>query len=317
MDCVICRYGELALKGKNRYLFEQKLLDNIHDCLVKNRLQGVVKKVRGRIFVFTSNKRALECLQRVFGLVSISPAVICPADPGDILDKTVEYVENIYRPVGLYGNDSRNMIKFRVTTRRVNKCFPKTSNEMDVLLGDAIVKKFDFKVDLKNYDLNIGVEIHQDAFIFHEVLPCHGGLPLGMSGKVACLIGDDAGIASAWLMMRRGCDVFALILQDRAENQTDIIGPLYGYSYGSEIQSEVLHGEMGSQGLAGKISELVVEKSCKALVVGDTLERFDPAVFANVRIPVLTPLIAYSEQQIEALVSKINNGHGSTIYNKG
>jgi len=284
MDCIICRYGELALKGKNRHMFEQRLVDNIRDCLEKNSIDGDIKKVRGRIFVFTSDQDAIKSLRDVFGLTSISPSVVSTAEPEMIRDEVVKYVRNTV--------DVSRKITFRITTKRTDKDFPKTSNETDIMLGDAIANEFGFDVNLKNHDLNVGVEIHNKAFIFHEKLPCHGGLPLGITGKVACLIEDDAGAAAAWLMMKRGCNILAL-----ARKKIDI-GYLSKYSYGSEIQLKTITD-------IEKADQVMTDNDCKALVVGETLESFDPAAYSSIERPVLTPIIAYTEEQITGLVEKI------------
>jgi thiamine biosynthesis protein ThiI len=290
MDCVICRYGELALKGKNRHLFENRLVDNINDCLEKNSITADVQKVRGRIFVFTDDNASLTCLKNVFGLVSLSSAVVIDNVPQAIQEKVIDYVKKI--------KESETINTFRITTKRPNKEFPKKSNEMDILLGDAVNEEFGFKVKLKNPDLNIGVEIHDKTFIFHEKIPGFGGLPLGITGKVVCLIEKEKDLAAAWLMMKRGCAAFPVSIQDIDKCVDTDISLLKKFSYGSEIK-------------LNKIKELIdinsfaEENKCKAVVIGDTLEEFDPERYNDMKQLILTPLIAYNEKNLSDLLVRI------------
>ena len=189
MDCVICRYGEIALKGKNRGLFEKRLVRNIKVCLERNSILADVKQVRGRIFIFTAEPEALKHLKQVFGLVSISPAVVCDSTPDDIEQAVLDYVRDIVKQSAPE--------TFRISSKRIDKRFSKSSGDMDNLLGAAVGEMFGLKAKMKGADIDVGVEIHGSTFIFHEVLPCHGGLPLGISGNVACLIEKDQDLAAA------------------------------------------------------------------------------------------------------------------------
>lgn len=284
MDCVICRYGELALKGKNRHIFEDRLVNNIHICLAKHDISADTKKIRGRIFIFTSDEKALSALKNIFGLVSISPAIVSENLP-QIIEKTViDYVDDIIQ--------SKKINTFRISTRRANKVFLKSSNEMDIFLGNAIGDRFKLKAQMKDPDINIGVEIHDKTFIFHEMISCYGGLPLGSSGTVACLIEGDAGAAAAWLMMKRGCKI--IVLTRKKIN----IDNLTKFSYGLDIKPVMIDK-------FEELNQLMENNSYKALVVGDTLEGFDPEKYKEIEKPVLTPIIAYTEEQVNDLIEKI------------
>ncbi|NQU78869.1 hypothetical protein HQ545_03810 [Candidatus Woesearchaeota archaeon] len=268
MDCIICRYGELALKGKNRDRFEDRLVINIKACLADNDISGEVVKVRGRVFVYTKEVSALDHLRRVFGLVSISPAIVSNNDIGSIEKNVLDYVGEIVK--------KDNPSKFRVSTHRVNKKFPKKSNEIDILLGDNICTKFNLKVNLKNYDLDVGVEIHNRAFIFSEKIYCFGGLPLGMGGKVVCMIRNVNDVLAAWFFMRRGCCVSLFGDFDHSI--------LSRFSYGYKIRI---------------ITSLKDASDCTALVVGDLLGDFNPDNYKEYGLTVLTPLIGFDKQMFD------------------
>ncbi|MBW2972349.1 hypothetical protein KY359_04905 [Candidatus Woesearchaeota archaeon] len=284
IDCVICRYGELALKGKNRSLFENRLVSNIRDCLKKKGIDADVRKIRGRIFVHTTNKAATRCLKNIFGLVSLSPAVVSKSLPKSIEQKLIDYVKEV---------TSKNVFHtFRITTRRGDKSFSKTSNEMNVLLGDAVPENLGMNVDLVKPDLNLGVEIYDNTYIFHETIQCFGGLPVGMSGRVACIVKKESDLAAAWLMMKRGCEAFILLF-DNID-----LSLLTAYSYGSEIKSSRIDSLIDINGFAE-------ENECIAVVTGDRLEEFDPESYKDINIPLLTPLIAYNEKMLSDLTVRI------------
>jgi thiamine biosynthesis protein ThiI len=201
----MCRYGELALKGKNRAIFENKLVDNLRNSLKSKSIKAMIEKVRGRIFIYTEDTKAIDVIKNNFGLISISPCITCKSTPEDIKSAVMEYSDRaimMLRPK-----------TFRMTTKRIDKSFPKKSNEMDILLGDSVDDSLE--VDLKNPDLNIGVEIHDKTFIFHERISCYGGLPLGITGNVAVLMEDDKSIAAAWLLMKRGCTILPFVLKEK------------------------------------------------------------------------------------------------------
>ena len=284
MDCVICRYGEIALKGKNRAVFENQLISNVQDCLKKNGVKAEIKKIRGRILVLTDNKDSLSALPRVFGLVSISPAVVSENLPQAIEKKVIAYASEI--------KDINKLKTFRITTNRPNKDFPKTSQEMDILLGDAVGDKFNLKAKMKDPDLNIGVEIQDRTYIFHEKISCFGGLPVGVTGRVACIVEDDAGLLAAWLMLRRGCIVFPL---GRKKKDID---PLVKFSYGTSIQFNLIRELM-------EINDFVEKNDCLAVVSGSSIEDFEPDRYKDIKVPVLTPLIGYTEGMIDKQLETI------------
>ena len=180
---IIVRYAEIALKGNNRMDFENQLIDNLKSFYPGTK----VKRVNARILVFTEND---EKMKLVFGISSYSNAVEC--------DGTVESIENKLTEL------CKNMKgKFRVSGSRITKTFPMNSQEIGVTFGSFVNELTGMKVDLKNYDHDIGIEIiHDKALIYLNRTEGLGGLPVGVSGKIDV---DDE--KSAFLMMKRGCEV--------------------------------------------------------------------------------------------------------------
>ena len=117
---VVLRFGELFLKGKNRYLFEDMLEANVRTALRGFEDVQVLKK-HGRIFVLgDSGDDLVRRLKEVFGIASISPAVFCNKDLDEMAAAALDLAKN--RPPGVES--------FRISARRSDKGFEKTSAEI-------------------------------------------------------------------------------------------------------------------------------------------------------------------------------------------
>jgi len=201
---ILVRYGEIALKGKNRGQFEQQLLRNlkaaIRDC------QSEVVRLYGR-FMITGPEEKLEIiidrLRKVFGVVSISSVRESELDLEQIKDLASKALSSL----------PSNSNTFKVETRRSNKKFPYTSPELNRMLGTHLQKHFpELTVDLKQPSFVLSVEIgYSKAFIYLDKLTGPGGLPVGTSGRSLLLLsgGIDSPVAG-WLAMKRGLALEAL-----------------------------------------------------------------------------------------------------------
>ncbi|MBT5273008.1 hypothetical protein HN695_07310 [Candidatus Woesearchaeota archaeon] len=196
--CII-RYGELALKGQNRAIFERKLVYNLKKCLKLHSLPFLAfNRLRGRIFLtFCGKNIDYAILANVFGVASISFAIESRLED---LEKNTDL---------LLKNKKFNT--FRVTSRRVDKSLSIKSNELDIKLGSYVVENYKKKVSLTNFDLNIGVEaINKKLYVFLDKLPAPGGLPYGIEGTTFAVVKNEQDLLAALLMMKRGCEVIFL-----------------------------------------------------------------------------------------------------------
>ncbi|MFC1800761.1 THUMP domain-containing protein, partial [Nanoarchaeota archaeon] len=186
---IIIRYSEIGLKGKNRFFFEKKLVSNIKYCLKQNNIEfSKVTKPRGRIMVHTD--KTCQMLKNVFGISSVS--------------HTKEFLTYDDLKQSLPTIPSKN--SFRVSTQRLDKNFKMTSQEVNRELGALIQEKTNAKVDLKNADITVGIEIIENQFyLYTKTIAGYGGLPLGTEGKVYVLVEDETSLLAAWLVMKRGC----------------------------------------------------------------------------------------------------------------
>ncbi len=204
---ILVRYGEIALKGKNRHEFEDLLRDRIRSAVQEAASPGArVEKAYGRIFVHLpvgDPGPVAARLQRVFGVVSLSPAQSVPATLEDVTTAAVAAMEHT-----LAGRSIEPAsVAFRVTANRADKQFPLASMDLAMQLGGALLDRFpQLKVSLKAFDVEVSVEIRDGrGYVFLETLPGPGGLPYGASGRGCLLLsgGIDSPVAG-WMVMKRG-----------------------------------------------------------------------------------------------------------------
>jgi thiamine biosynthesis protein ThiI len=196
---VLVHYHEIALKGRNRPFFIERLADNLRRAV--SDLHGTVRAHAGRLSVQAPDEAPWETLRErigsVFGVANFSRTGEVPADLTALKAAAVDAVRG------------RSFGSFRVTTRRSDKAFPKTSAEIDREVGGAIQSATAVRVDLQHPELTVFVEVLKDRIFYHlEKLPGPGGFPVGSSGRVAALLsgGIDSPVA-AWRLMKRGCRV--------------------------------------------------------------------------------------------------------------
>ena len=282
-DTIIVRYSEIGLKGQNRPLFEKKLMENIRDCLKKNGISGTASRAAGRIIVKTGDKAALNCLVRVFGIHSLSPA------------KTVSVTGLEKEASALAQEVLTNGKSFAVRAKRLKKV-GKPSTELNNELGRVIVASTGARVDLGNPGVVFGIELFGDkAFLFTETIKGFGGLPVGIEGNVRCLMENENSLLACLLAMKRGCAVSLMILPGYGRAQTSLIEtqtPLIEkFAYGFKVESKIINdfSEIGDAAI---------------VVVGQTLEDFREL---DIKASVLRPLIAYDKTKIRETLRRFED----------
>jgi len=198
-DYILVRYGEIALKGKNRYRFEDRLVQNIRNVL--RDLNNVkATKSFGRIFIQLNGESADEVINRlkkVFGLISFSPVKKTTLDLEEIKKVSLELTQQL----------EPKPLTFKVETKRPNKQFPLKSPEVtDEVGAHILINTQDIKVDVHNPDAIIKIEIREEgAYIFSKTIYGIGGMPAESSGRALLLLsgGIDSPVA-AWYAMKRG-----------------------------------------------------------------------------------------------------------------
>lgn len=271
-EVIVVRYGELSLKGQNRGFFERQLVTNLKKTLQRYVLDStpLIKHVRGRIFIYGLSPSHAHFLQLVFGIVSYSPA----------LEVSIDQIYSAMNPF----LSNKHFSTFRVSVDRLDKSLTKTSPEWERELGAYIVKEFNTKVSLKNFDLEVTVEFFdKKCYLFTERYPCLGGLPVGVGGRVAVLLENEASLAAAWLMLKRGCEII-----------------LFGKCHGLDVLQRYCPSEL--KYISSSDLNLLKTLDVEAVVVNDTLNYIRKLDYEGL---VLRPLIGYTDQEIHALLERI------------
>ncbi len=193
----IVRYGEIALKGKNRDYFLHKLTFNIKRQMGGIHADTSIKK--GRIFVKVTEEdagRAGSVLAGVFGIVGFAPVVQVKKEMREIGNAAVNLARELL-PLGK---------KFKIEARRTDKSFPLNSYGIACALGDLLREQLPgLTVSLYDPDWILNIEIRESAYLYGPGSRGPGGLPVGSSGRGLLLLsGGIDSPAAGYLMAKRG-----------------------------------------------------------------------------------------------------------------
>ncbi len=326
---IMVRYGEIALKGKNRGQFEQQLQRNLK-AVVKD-LSGEVERLHGRFMVTgpaENRDQMLEALSRVFGVVSVSPVTEAALDIDEIKKAAAAAVAKI----------APGQQSFKVSSRRANKRFAYDSPELNQLIGAHLLESFpELTVDLHNPGFKLTLEIgFSSAYLFLEQHPGPGGLPVGITGRGLLLLsGGIDSPAAGWMAMKRGLGIEALHFHSfpftsrhSQQKAVDLSRKLARYAGKvalhmisvTEIQKELRSkcpedlGVILLRRMMLRLSErLSQERKLQVLVTGEnlgqvasqTLESID-VISQATQMLILRPLITYDKSDIIKVAQKID-----------
>jgi len=331
VSLILVRYGEIGLKGHNRNWFIKRLRQNIKACLREQAVSGRVWSEGQRVYIELDGLSAvLPALQRVFGIVSLSPVEVVRPD----IESMEQAALALARRVGLGPEMS-----YHIAARRSDKSFPYISPEINRLIGGFVQEHTGARVDLSDEaDLIIGIEVQPNrALVYGEVIPGPGGLPLGTQGRAIALIsgGIDSPVA-AWLMMRRGCGIIPLHFSQTQEGTArvlELIEQLARWSYGWHLRPIVVsHQEvfgpvyqrlsyLGAERwscifckrvMVATAARLCEEHKAQAIVTGDNLGQVASQTLDNLEAisygcpkPILRPLLGYDKIETMNLARRI------------
>ena len=325
MPYALVHYHELALKGRNRGFFEQRLVHHLRSSL-KDLSHIQVEALPGRIRVTFSEERSVDAiraqLSRTFGVVNFSFARSVPVD---------HFSPDLTKLKNAIGRDisAHPFQTFRVTTKRAEKRFPKTSVDIDREVGAYLCEQSGKRVNLSHPDLTVFIEVlKKELYYSFKREPGPGGLPTGTGGKVICLLsgGIDSPVA-AYRMMKRGCKVVFVHFHGRPylsraseEKVRDLAALLTSYQLYSrlylvpfgEIQRQIVLKAPGPirvvlyRRMMMRISEAFAEReNAWALVTGDSLGQVASQTPENLGVvaevtslPILRPLIGMDKIEI-------------------
>ena len=329
----LIKYGEIGIKGKNRYMFEDALVRQIRFALRGVDGTFLVHKCHGRVYVDCEGEydyeETVESLKRVFGIVGICPVVrVAVAEIGQLKKDVVSYMEQMYPDKDL---------TFKVEARRANKRYPMNSMEINCELGEAILEAFpETKVDVHDPDVKLNVEIREEVYIYSEIIPGPGGMPVGTNGSAMLLLsgGIDSPVAG-YMIAKRGVELEAVYFHappytsERAKEKVVDLARLVS-KYAGPIKLHVVnftdiqlyiyekcpHEELTiiMRRYMMRIAEQFAKKDgCLGLITGESIGQVASqtmqslaATNAVCTLPVYRPLIGFDKREIVEISEKID-----------
>jgi len=295
---IIVRYGEIALKGNaTRRHFENYLINNIKKALNTKKILFNIKREWGRIYIHTDQiKKSIDVLQKIFGIVSMSPAIQTQSD----MDSMSSLAVSISKEVLSEGKT------FAIRTTREGK-HEYTSQDVSVKIGSDIVELTKAGVNLTKPDFKLFIEVRREnAYIFTEKIHGTGGLPLGTQGRILALIDNLESILAAWQLMRRGCRI---VFVNVNESNTDILN-LFIDNWFAESDVSMIDPDESS--LYETLDKIAAERNCDAVVTGHvTYKDFQKELSEimlmkkHINLPILHPLISMEKEDINKKCKEI------------
>lgn len=346
-NSIIVKYGEIGIKGKNRYIFENKLIKNI-----KNMLKPIDKfnvyKEYGRVYVDLGDyeyDEVCEEVKKVFGVVGVCPAV-------KVLRNNEEDVEAAYKKLKetallvLEEKIASGAKSFKVESRRGDKSFRLTSQDMSIDIGGFLLSNVGdkIKVDINNPEARIKCELRENnVVVYTDTVPGYGGLPIGTNGKAMSLLsgGIDSPVAT-WMVAKRGMEVEAVHFhtypftseksQEKVKDLARILAKYVGKVRLHKVNILEIQKAVGlncrdeemtiiSRRFMMRIAQKLAEqRNCDALITGESIGQVASQTIqgltctnASVSLPVFRPLIAMDKTEIIDIAKKIDTFETSII----
>ena len=336
----LIKYGEIGIKGKNRFIFENALRDQILFALKDIEGNFRVTKEQGRLYVETEGEfdyeETIDALTRVFGITAICPVKLVDVFDWDNLCKeTASYVEQVH---------GRNPFTFKVEAKRADKNYPISSPEICAKMGEYLLGQFDnMKVDVHKPDVSLHLEIRGRAYIYSTIIPGPGGMPVGSNGKAMLLLsgGIDSPVAG-YMIAKRGVTIEATYFHappytsDRAKQKVVDLAKIVSRYTGpiklniinfTDIQLYIYekcpHDELTiiMRRYMMRIAESIAKESgCLGLITGESIGQVASQTMQSLAstnevcdLPVYRPLIAFDKNDIIAISEKIDTYETSIL----
>ena len=338
-NILIVKYGEIGVKGKNRYIFENKLIKNVKNILKPIGKFNVYKEY-GRIYVDLDGydyEEVVEEVKKVFGIVGVCPAVRAEKDYNLLKELALKMLEE---------KIEQGYKSFKVDSRRGDKDFKLTSQEMSLDIGGYLVSQVKDKiaVDVRNPEVKIHCELRQNhVMVYSDTIPGYGGLPLGTNGRAMSLLsgGIDSPVAS-WMVAKRGMELECIHFhsypftseksQEKVRDLAQILAKYCGRVRLHKVNMLEIQKSIGlnckdeemtiiSRRFMMRIAERVAEsRHCDALVTGESIGQVASQTIqgltctnASVKMPVFRPLIAMDKTEIIEVAQKIGTFETSIL----
>ena len=330
-NILIVKYGEIGVKGKNRYLFENKLIKNIKNMLKPLGEYNVYKEY-GRIYVDVNDdnyEEVMEEVRKVFGIVGVCPGIMAEKDYDVLKETALKLIEQ---------KIEEGAKTFKVESRRGDKSLPLTSQEMSIDIGGYILSnvKDRIKVDVRNPEVKVRCEYRElNTMVYTDSVPGYGGLPMVTAGKAMSLLsgGIDSPVAT-WMCAKRGMDIECIHFHtypftsersrekvlDLARTLSRYCGPIKVHCCNIlEIEKEIteklnreettIHSRRFMMMITQRLAE---QRHCQAIVTGESIGQVASQTIygltctnAVCSLPVFRPLIAMDKSDIIDIAQEI------------
>ncbi len=336
----LIKYGEIAIKGKNRHVFEEALIRNITLALKPVEGEFAITTERGRIYITAQGDfdydETIDALTKVFGIVGICPMWQVELSDMEQMEKDVlAYVDEVYP-------DKHKT--FKVLARRADKNFPLNSQEINAQLGGVILDTYpEMRVDVHHPDILLNVELRTWLNIYSETIPGPGGMPVGTAGKAMLLLsgGIDSPVAG-YMIAKRGVTLEATYFHappytsERAKQKVVDLAKIVA-RYSGPIQLNIVnftdiqlyiydkcpHDELTiiMRRYMMKIAEhFANESGCLGLITGESIGQVASQTMKSLMatnevctLPVYRPLIAFDKNDIIEISEKIDTYETSIL----
>ena len=329
----LIKYAEIGVKGKNRYIFEEALVQQIKYAVRRCEGEFKVSRTQGRIYVEALTEfdfdEVVDNLKKVFGISGICPVVYVEDKGFDALgEEIVRYIGEVY---------PETEKSFKVNARRARKNYPLTSMEINGKAGEILLDAYPkMKVDVHKPDILLHIEIREKIYIYSETIPGPGGMPVGTGGKAMLLLsgGIDSPVAG-YMIAKRGVKIDAVYFHappytserakqkvvDLARIVSRYTGPIYLHVINfTDIQLYIYekcpHEELTiiMRRYMMRIAEHIAkETECLGLITGESIGQVASQTMHSLAatnevctMPVYRPLIGFDKMEIVAVSEKID-----------
>jgi len=329
LNSVGLSYGELSLKGKNRGQFERMLRNRIHKSLNGYNHELVDDLSKLHVMVDSNDMdEVIEKLKKIFGVVGLNPSARIGSEDEEIKAKVLEVANYAYE---------QGARTFKIAVNRSNKGFEKKSMDYARELGAHVLINSSFeKVQMKDPDVQINVDIRKNVYVYTERIKTYGGLPIGSTGKGLVLLsgGIDSPVAS-FMMAKRGMRINFVTFHsfpftsrqalEKIKELTDILSIYTGktrlYSMNILKIQEAINSKTKKElatiltrrvmmRLAERLSETM---NYQALITGESLGQVASQTMGGLtctnasmeRLPVFRPLIGMDKTEIIDIAKEI------------
>ena len=330
-DIILCKLGEIVLKGLNRKSFELKLMGNI-----RRRLAPLGKFrvycLQSTVYVEAEDDAAdidaaFEALKKVFGVIKLSRAAACDKDPAAIARRAIEYLRE----------DMLRAKSFKVESKRSDKSFPLTSIQLSQYVGGELAEAYPAcAVDVHEPELTVYIEIRDlAAYVHAAAVPGAGGMPVGSNGTAVTLLsgGIDSPV-STYMIAKRGVRLIPIhffsfpYTSQAAKEKVIELGRLLTEYCGrmtlevvpfTHIQEEIRdkcpeeYFTLIMRRFMMRIAERIAEANgAKAIVTGENLGQVASQTMeamtstqAVTHLPTLQPLVGMDKEEIVQMARRI------------